>query len=361
MSSIAKKYGSKVFSDDNIEYKLMTFSSFLNNSDNDNVNYIFDFIEKYPDKINYIKSAINLYSYNIIRSDRLTEEITINIIKHRSINFDKYSECEENINLKTILRKFKGNLNIINVIFENYEDVIHHIPYYICNINKEIAIYLIDNNIIDNYHDIIFRIIKQSKLYTPEELISIVDIFRLHGCKMKQYKRYYNNNLLLTYIRNSDNISLNVIKYICKYGKYKITKNILYKSLLSNCNNRLELVKFICSKLKANDNIIFGFIKEYCNSIGGNILYDELDIIINELSSFNVINNDNYNLLEYYLFYILNEVDRWKKCNIYENIAELFEDIEDMGIKETYDYFINKGLNVRYPELLERYKNINRL
>lgn len=335
--------GSKVFSDDNVEYELTMYNKFIEYTDDEIVNKIFNFIENYPNNLDQISSVIKKYSNEISKHDKLTEDIVIDLIKHRYIDFiingSYWDGC-----LIDICNRFGYNINIIKLLIDYLPETAINIIVSRVKYNKEICDYFINNDLIKNREYVIRNIISNSTIYTPDELIEAIDYYRSKGFNLRSTNRW--DNPINTYIRSrrGHNLSLKVIKYICKYGKYKITKKIISKIVLSSVTNKSEILKILCKRLNKSNKFIFQFIE---NIVDARNYYefevDNIKIVIDMLYKDINYKMNNMNLLEFYIKYV-EDINEAGGYNI-----ELSEDF----IK----YLTDKGLKINNPDLLEKYLN----
>lgn len=323
---------SKVFSYDNNEYELTMYNKFINYADDEMVGKIFNFIDNYPKDIDKISSVIKRYSNEIAKHEKLTEDVAINLIKHRYIDFI-IDDCYWDGCLTDICRKFSNNINIISLLVDYLPENAINIIISTVKFNRDIADYFIDNDLFKEREYVVRNIIYNSRIYTPDELIEAIDYYRSKGFSMESHNRW--NKPLVSYIRNTENLSLKVIKYICKHANCKITKKIILDILSSNVTNKSEILKILCKKLKKSNKFIFSMINKNIKLASYRNIYEfdlgNIKLIIDMLcEDINCKNDNNMNLLEYYIN-IVDEVNKNDRI-----IVELSEDF--------VKYLTDKGL-----------------
>lgn len=322
---------------------LFIISIILNNTINDTIDLIKDFLIKNPNIFplllngKLIKYYQNLTSFLIVYNNIFQSKI---ILKNINYEFTKWNE------LFIDIAKYLG---IISIIFEedNNDNINLILPKRIYNINE----YIINN---DNYKYtiIIKRIYKNNVIYYP--------IFKLN------YKEYYNNNIIKYKVFNYNDNIIQIIKHIISTKLETNIDNlnitIILKFIFDNKSyniekyyiNRKNEVYALLIKNKHKKYIYFNIMSQSLS----NIIYSEL--LNNKLYSYKNFNNEYklefitlYNFIIELNTYIYSE-NKDKYSEIYYKILSneiLINNIKNKNIFNLTENELLKNSTIKLEEL----------
>jgi len=322
---------------------LFIISIILNNTINDTIDLIKDFLIKNPNIFplllngKLIKYYQNLTSFLIVYNNIFQSKI---ILKNINYEFTKWNE------LFIDIAKYLG---IISIIFEedNNDNINLILPKRIYNINE----YIINNNNY-KYTIIIKRIYKNNVIYYP--------IFKLN------YKEYYNNNIIKYKVFNYNDNIIQIIKHIISTKLETNIDNlnitIILKFIFDNKSyniekyyiNRKNEVYALLIKNKHKKYIYFNIMSQSLS----NIIYSEL--LNNKLYSYKNFNNE-YKLEFITLYNFIIELNTYiysqnkdKYSEIYYKILSneiLINNIKNKNIFNLTENELLKNSTIKLEEL----------